>query len=273
MTIEREVSLPFALPTQAPAPRPVDPAEGSALRRLVAALLDRRADDIAACWESPADAAPLVRVLAASLAADGGSSDDADAAADDAAARGSAFGSSAFEAGDTLPRALRALDLLEMTCLDTVANALAEGETPSASVVDGVWLCRQLRRTSAAIASAAAEGYAEAADRALQERFRRLRHDLRNPLSTIQSALSLMADETVPEEARRSPRFRAMIERNTAVLDQMILNRLNDGEARVAPGPATPRDADRSSISLVVGEPRDDLARPRERDDRQSSAL
>jgi signal transduction histidine kinase len=264
VTMEREVSLPFAPPTPASTNRAVDPAESSALRLQVAALLDRRADDIAACWENAADAAALVRILAASLASGGDSIDDA-------VNQGSALGSSAFEARVALPRVLRALDRLEGTCLEVVANAMAQDGAPSARLVDGIWFCRQLRQVAAAVAAAAAEGYAGAADRALQERFRRLRHDLRNPLGTIQSALSLLADETVPEEARRSPRFRAMIERNTAALDQMIVSRLSDGEARVVPAP--PPGDEPSSTSFVVGEPRDDLARPRERDDRQPSGL
>jgi len=96
-----------------------------------------------------------------------------------------------------------------------------------------------------------------------------LRHDLRNPIGTIRSALSLMADEAVPEEARRSPRFRAMIERNTVSLDQMIVARLSDAEARLlsssAPGVAVP------SSASPLGESRDDLARPRQSDDRQRS--
>jgi signal transduction histidine kinase len=263
--MEREVSLPFA-PPPASATRGVEPAPGSALRSEAAALLEQRAEDIAGCWENSADAAALVHGIAASLSPNGGSSEDA-------VMRGSALGVSAYEAGVALQHVLRALDLLEATCLEVVTNALMQSRSSSTSLADGVWLCRQLRQASAAVAIAAADGYAEAADHALQERFRRLRHDLRNPLGTIQSALSLMADETVPEEARRSPRFRAMIERNTAALDQMIVNRLSDGEARILPASAPPRGGERPSDSFVVSEPRDDLARPRERDDRQTSAL
>ena len=229
-------------------------------------LLEQRADDIAARWESPAEAAALVRLFATSLVPEGNSSRDA-------VARGSVLGSAAFEAGVALERLLRTLDLLEAACLDVVADAMAEGEATSAGIADSVRLCRQLRQASAAVAIAAAEGYAAATDRALQERFRRLRHDLRNPLGTIQSALALMIDESVPEEARRSPRFRAMIERNTAVLDQMIVSRLADGEARVIPASTPSRGVERSSHSFAGGEPGDDLARPRERDDRQSGAL
>lgn len=267
VTMEREVSLPLAPPppaqAQAHAQRHAEPAESSTLRRQVAALLERRAGDIATCWPDTAEATALVRALAVSFAADGN-------AVDGAAARGTVLGASALEAGLTLQHLLRALGLLEARCLDVVADAMAESGAPPGGIADGMRLAREFLQVTAVTAVAAAQGYSEAADRALQERFRTLRHDLRNPLGTIRSALSLMADETVPEEARRGPRFRAMIERNTATLDQLIVARLADGEAHIVP---SPRAGESSSASLALGESRDDRARLRERDDRQSSSL
>lgn len=257
--MEREVSLPFS-PPPAQAQRHGDAAEILSLRREVSVLLEQRVDEIAASWENEADAAALVCAIAAALATED--------SIDDALARGAALGASAFEAGLTLERLLRALDRLEAKCLEVVANAMAGSGASASSIADGVRLCRRLRQVTAAVAAAAARRHGEAADRALQERFRRLRHDLRNPLGTIRSALSLMTDETVPEEARRSPRFRTMIERNTTALDQMIVTRLGDGEAHVVPAPAG-----ESSAPLVVSEASDDLARPRERDDRQAGSL
>jgi len=82
-----------------------------------------------------------------------------------------------------------------------------------------------------------------------------------------------MADETVPEEARRSPRFRAMIERNTSTLDQMIVARLGDAEARVMPTVAGARTVESVSAGSRLGESRNDLARSRERDDGQAGSL
>jgi signal transduction histidine kinase len=260
--MEHEVSLPLAVPAPAQAQQRSDLAEGAALGQRVSALLEQRADDIATCWPNAAEATALVRVLAASLATDGG-------ATGDAAARGAALGVSAFEAGLALQHLLRAFDLLEARCLDVVADAMAGSGAVTGSIADGVRLTRQFRQGAAMAAIAAAQGFGEAADRALQERFRRLRHDLRNPLGIIRSALSLMADESVPEEARRSPRFRAMIERNTTALEQMITAMLGDAEAHVVPPPR----GEASSVSFAIREPRDDRARPRERDDRQSGAL
>jgi signal transduction histidine kinase len=65
----------------------------------------------------------------------------------------------------------------------------------------------------------------------LRNRFRHLRHDLRNPLGTIKSALALMDDESLPVDARQSPRFRAMATRNAGALDAMIVSHLSDAAA------------------------------------------
>jgi signal transduction histidine kinase len=63
---------------------------------------------------------------------------------------------------------------------------------------------------------------------ALRERFRHLRHDLRNPLGTIKSVLALMDDDSVPLEARVNPSFRAMATRNARSLEELIAARLGD---------------------------------------------
>ena len=71
-------------------------------------------------------------------------------------------------------------------------------------------------------------------------------------------------------KARRSPRFRAMLERNTATLNHMILTRLSDAEARLV----APVSADGPESGLLVdGEPGNDLTRSRQRDDRQASSF
>ena len=275
---EREVSLPFAPQAPNTGTRAVELAEFAVARRQAAALLERRAGDIAVRWEVQVRAllpeatgddvtssrveraAAVVRSVAASLASDGGASDDA-------VALGLAVGTSAFEAGAMLHHLLRALDLLVAMCLFVVEEAMSQGEVHASGVADGVRLCRRVQQAAGTITLAAARGYTQAGAGAMQERFRRLRHDLRNPLSTIRSALELMADESVPEEARRSPRFRAMIERNASALDRMIVARLGDAEARSGAGTyqrLAPRivacavrrdlraDADARGVSIVV---------------------
>lgn len=244
---EREVSLPFAPPAPDAGARPAELAEFAVTRRQTAALLERQADDIAARWEAQVRAllpeatddgttssrveraAAIVRSLAVSLEANGARSDNA-------VALGLAAGTAAFGAGAMLHQLLRALDLLVAMCLFVVEEAAGRGEIRASGAADGVRLCRRLQQAAGTVMLAAARGFAQASAGAMQERFRRLRHDLRNPVSTIRGALELMADETVPEEARRSPRFRAMIERNATTLDRMIVTRLGDAEARSGTG-------------------------------------
>jgi signal transduction histidine kinase len=66
---------------------------------------------------------------------------------------------------------------------------------------------------------------------ALRDRFRHLRHDLRNPLGTIKSVLALMDDDSVPLEARVNPNFRGMATRNAKSLEELIAERLSDAAA------------------------------------------
>ena len=289
VTIEREVSLPFAPPSPAPARRSLEHAGSSALRIEVTAVLEQRADDIAARWWEGAralwsdatistvedartspDPAPrepasgLVRVLAAMLATPEG-------AREDAATHALALGASAFAHGVELPALLRAVQRLTVSCLDVVEDVVLGGGERDAPR-EAIRVCRELQDAGERLGLDVARGFLEAGDHALRERFRRLRHDLRNPVGTIRSALSLMADESVPEEARRSPRFPAMIERNVAMLDQLIVERLSDSAACLLPAPAA-RAAGPASTARGGGEPRDDVVRTRERDDRQAGSL
>jgi signal transduction histidine kinase len=219
------------------------------LRTLVAGRLEQQAPDIAARWErqsrnvslrddagSSEDAAlnarvivALVHSLAASLASDG-------ATADDAVALGIAFGVEAFEMGASLHHTLKGLDLLGAMTMYAVEHAVtvpgdAPHQAPVATVADGVRLCRRLQQATSLLSLAATKGYTQAVSDGLRDRFRLLRHDLRNPLGTIKSVLALMDDETVPADARAHPRFRAMAERNARSLDALIVARLSDAAA------------------------------------------
>ena len=285
VTMEREVSLPYAPPSPAPARRPIEHAGSSELRLELASLLEQRADDLAARWwdetralwsnatittaegtptsPDPARAAlALVHALVAALRAREGTWEEA-------TAHGFALGASAFTQGVALPQLLRAVQRLTASCLDVTEDVLtATGDRVAPREAMRVW--RDLHETGERIGVDVARGFAEAADRALRERFRRLRHDLRNPIATIRSALSLMTDATVPEAARRNPRFPAMIERNVTTLDQLILGRLSDSEAGVLPPAAA---AESASVVRGGGESRDDLARASERNDRQAGSF
>lgn len=289
VTMEREVSLPFAPPSPAPARRSIERAESTALRLEVATVLEQRADDIAARWWEDARAllpvasvstaegtsaspdsalqsrgAALVRCLAGVLA---GRAD----AADDVTGQGAGLGSSAFTQGIALHQLLQAFDRLTARCLDVVENAVSS-DGSRVGAADAVRVCRALLDDAESIRLATACGFIDAAERVLQDRFRRLRHDLRNPIATIRSVVSLMADETVPEEARRSPRFSAMIDRNATALDQLVGARLSDAEARLVSSTSA-RAAGPASALLGAGEAGDDLGRTRQRDDREAGSL
>jgi hypothetical protein len=60
-----------------------------------------------------------------------------------------------------------------------------------------------------------------------------IRHDLRNPLGMIKTAVALLTDESVPPEMRESRRVRALVVRNTSSLDQMIDEVLGDAATRL----------------------------------------
>jgi signal transduction histidine kinase len=94
-------------------------------------------------------------------------------------------------------------------------------------------LSRRLQRATSLLGLAATKGYTQAMGDVMRDRFRHLRHDLRNPLGTIKSVLAMMDDESMPAEARAHPRFRAMAKRNARSLGELIADRLRDGEALV----------------------------------------
>ena len=209
------------------------------LRSRVAASLEQQAADIAQRWERQArnvalrdeashegrsgvSAVALVQSFAAALASDGVTTEDS-------VALGLAFGIEAFEAGASLHHTLKALDLLGAMTMYVVEGAVA-GESRG-DIADGVRLCRRLQQGTSLLTLAATKGYTQAVSDGLRDRFRHLRHDLRNPLGTIKSVLALMDDESVPADARSHPRFRAMAERNARSLDELIVDRLSDAAA------------------------------------------
>jgi signal transduction histidine kinase len=92
-------------------------------------------------------------------------------------------------------------------------------------------MSRRLQQATSLLGLSVTKGYTQAMNGAMRDRFRRLRHDLRNPLGTIKSVLAMMDDETMPPEARSHPRFRAMAKRNAGSLGDLIADRLSDTEA------------------------------------------
>jgi signal transduction histidine kinase len=145
---------------------------------------------------------------------------------------GWAAGGAAYAAGHSVHHVARDADLLLAVILADVERTLADVPPgPGAAAVDGVAVARRLQRAVGRYAQAALSGFVHALLRGLRERYRLLRHDLRNPLGTIRSALSLMEDESVPVETRQGPNIRAMVARNAGSLDRLIARRLDDASA------------------------------------------
>ncbi|MBA3670423.1 MAG: hypothetical protein H0W68_00170 [Gemmatimonadaceae bacterium] len=145
---------------------------------------------------------------------------------------GMIHGAGAFERTTSLHHMLRGADLLVAMTLYAVEDALDDGNE-TLSFRDGLRLSRRIQQIFAVFTLALAKGYTHAAADGLRDRYRMLRHDLRNPLGTITHVLALMSDETVPAEARANPRFRAMAERNARSLEALIGSRLSDAAARL----------------------------------------
>ena len=141
-------------------------------------------------------------------------------------------GGRAFDAGLSVHHVVRDADLLlaiVLTDLERCVEALPPDV--AATPADAFGAARRLQRGMGRYTQAAASGFVHALLRSLRERYRLLRHDLRNPLGTIRSALSLMEDESVPEEMRHGPDIRSMVARNAGSLDALIGSGLDDAAA------------------------------------------
>jgi signal transduction histidine kinase len=146
-------------------------------------------------------------------------------------ARGLAFGAEAFARGDSLHHTLKALNLLIAMTLYAIETVVGERTESALTAADGVRLSRRFQQGSSLLTLAVAKGFTHALEDETRERFRHLRHDLRNPLGTIKSVLALMDDETISPEERSNPRFHAMAKRNARSLGELIGERLSDAEA------------------------------------------
>lgn len=146
---------------------------------------------------------------------------------------GIAQGSLAFDHGVSLHQVLRAADLLVAMVLYESETALAVLPPDGQTVGAGLRLARRIQQTMSVFTLSLAKGYTHASADGMRDRFRSLRHDLRNPLGTIKNVLALMGDETMPPDARSNPRFHAMADRNTRVLESLITARLSDIAAEI----------------------------------------
>jgi signal transduction histidine kinase len=168
---------------------------------------------------------------------------------DDALRAGWEFGGRAHARGTSLHYMMKELDLLEAMVLYVAEQTAQRGDRASsgraiggdddreeaASGADVMGAARRLHRTFAAMRLAATKGFTHALVETLRGRYRTLRHDLRNPIGTIRSAIALMEDETLPADVRFGARYRAMVTRNAASLETLVAAALGDAQAH---GPA-----------------------------------
>jgi signal transduction histidine kinase len=131
---------------------------------------------------------------------------------------------------------LKELNLLSAMLLYACEQALAgeagnaalaqDGRAPTAA--EGMAIARRVQRSVSLLTLAASKGFTHDYLSGMVDHFRMLRHDLRNPLGTIRSAITLMEDQSVEPEMRNHPRFRAMVVRNASNLDRLIGGQLSD---------------------------------------------
>ena len=219
-------------------------AEGTAVQRLthqVVAALQAGAPALAARWRTDgARVAPGAPVLEAGTAHSAEVVRALDALArgisgdscwqDDLIRAGWALGTEEYRLGASLHALVKQIDLLEAMTL--YALETAAGADDMATAADGIALARRLQRARSLLSLATVKGFTEAYFADVRARYRLLRHDLRNPLGTIRTAVSLMEDETIPAEMRQNPRFRTMVKRNATSIDAMIGSRLADTTTR-----------------------------------------
>jgi signal transduction histidine kinase len=131
---------------------------------------------------------------------------------------------------------LKELNLLSAMLLYACERALEGGAGSAAMAQDGrpataaegMAVARRVQRSVSLLTLAASKGFTHHYLSGMLDHFRMLRHDLRNPLGTIRSAITLMEDQSVEPEMRNHPRFRAMVVRNASNLDRLIGGQLSD---------------------------------------------
>ena len=238
------------------------------LAEFIARVFDQEAASVGARWQEQAphvaprtpdqagmvsnsESERIVKAVACALRNDPGCHDAVMRAGWD-------HGAASLTAGLTLHSMLKELDLLTAMMLYTCERAVRDDDASPAAVerilpagekataaspADGIVIARRLHRFFSLLHLAAAKGFTQSYQEGMRQRYKTLRHDLRNPLGTIKSAVSLMEDESVTPEMRNDPRFRQMVSRNARNIESMIGQRLGDAAA-MAPA------FDRQEVSL-----------------------
>ena len=135
------------------------------------------------------------------------------------------LGASSHGGEQSLHYLLKELNLLSAMLLYACERALAGAAAPAA---EGMAVARRVQRSVSLLTLAASKGFTHDYLVGLRDHFRMLRHDIRNPLGTIRSAITLMEDQTVAPEKRNDPRFRAMVVRNASSIERLVGGQLSD---------------------------------------------
>lgn len=151
---------------------------------------------------------------------------------------GAAMGLEAHRRNSSLHLMLKEIDLLGALVLQAAEDVATNYSTGAAAHEgheghEGLAAAQRIADATSQFRLAAAMGYTQAIEDELRNRYRIIRHDLRNPLGTIRTAVALLTDESAPPAMRESRRVRAMVVRNTSSLDQMISEALGDAAARL----------------------------------------
>ena len=206
----------------------------SPLARHLAAALRQEAPTLAAHWQERGRSAaprfedgsdPLVAHSEEVIAALAGALEAEEGWQERVMLAGWEYGTAAHVGGLSLHALLKEVNLLLAILLYALERAAAP---PGGTVADALFVARRLHHRLSLLSLAASKGYTHVYVRGRRGYYRTLRHDLRNPIGTIQSAAALMQDETIPEAQRHDPRYPAMVARNARALENMVGRQLAD---------------------------------------------
>lgn len=222
----------------------------SPLASYLAQFLARDAADLGLHWreraraavprspEQPpmADAALAARIVGAVA----GALHDGGAWQDEVMRAGWELGAAAQGAGYPVDALLTEIELLSAILLYAAERQVDALDTPrevsTTPPTETFGVVRRMHEAASLLSLSATRGFSHGQQAGFRSHLRSLRHDLRNPIGTIQNAAALMRDESLPAEQRSNPRYADMVVRNAQSLEDLITRELGEGvSAPVAP--------------------------------------
>jgi K+-sensing histidine kinase KdpD len=190
-----------------------------------------------------------------------------------------AIGAAAHRRGASLHLMLKELDHLGALLLQRAEHVASRYEARGTGH-EGLAIARRITDAIVQFRLAAILGYTQATENELRAQYQAIRHDLRNRLATIKSAVALLTDDGAQVDAHETQRVRAIVMRNANSLDQLIAGALANTAARLSAVGALYAPTDlhapidlASEPSASVREQRDDVTRARQRSDLKSGTL